>query len=119
MKPRFSQILVVLIACALLSTCTSVSGQRTAATTSSGGYGTNPTVAKPRPTLVPTINIAEAKGWPGGAPPKPAMGLMVNAVAGGLDHPRWLYVMPNGDVLVAETNAPTRRKSASACAKFS
>ncbi|WP_426129388.1 PQQ-dependent sugar dehydrogenase [Pararhizobium sp. PWRC1-1] len=111
MKPRFSQISVVLIAGALLTACAAVSGQRTEATASGGGYGTNPTLPKPRPTLIPTINIVEAKGWPGGALPKPAMGLTVNAFAGGLDHPRWLHVMPNGDVLVAETNAPAKKES--------
>jgi glucose/arabinose dehydrogenase len=58
--------------------------------------------------MIPTIHIAPAKGWPEGAKPIPAAGLAVNAYAGGLDHPRWLYVLPNGDVLVAESNAPPR-----------
>ena len=52
------------------------------------------------------MNVATAGGWPAGATPMPAPGLTVNAFASGLDHPRWLYVLPNGDVLVAETNAP-------------
>jgi glucose/arabinose dehydrogenase len=54
------------------------------------------------------VNIATAKGWPAGRAPVAAAGLAVNAFATGLDHPRWLYVLPNGDVLVAETNAPPR-----------
>ena len=60
----------------------------------------------PHPTLIPTVNIAPAKGWPAGATPIAADGLKVAAFASGLDHPRWLYVLPNGDVLVAETNRP-------------
>jgi glucose/arabinose dehydrogenase len=58
--------------------------------------------------LLPTVNIARATGWPAGATPSAAAGLAVNAFATGLDHPRWLFVLPNGDVLVAETNAPPR-----------
>ena len=72
------------------------------------GFGPNPTLPVPRTTLLPTVNIAPATGWPAGALPTAAAGLAVNAFASGLDHPRWLYVLPNGDVLVAETNAPAR-----------
>jgi glucose/arabinose dehydrogenase len=72
------------------------------------GMGPRPTLPAPNPTLVPTVNIAPAKGWPDGAKPAAAAGLSVNAYATGLDHPRWLYVLPNGDVLVAETNAPPK-----------
>ena len=72
------------------------------------GVGASPTIPEPNRTLIPTVNIAPAKGWPEGAKPKPAEGLAVNAFAAGLDHPRWLYVLPNGDVLVAETSAPER-----------
>jgi glucose/arabinose dehydrogenase len=72
------------------------------------GMGPRPTLPAPNPTLIPTVNIAPAKGWPGGAKPTAAAGLAVNAYATGLDHPRWLYVLPNGDVLVAETNAPPK-----------
>ena len=61
--------------------------------------------------MIPTIKIAAAKGWPDGITPTPAKGLKVNAFAKGLDHPRWLYVLPNGDVLVAETNAPPKHDS--------
>jgi glucose/arabinose dehydrogenase len=72
------------------------------------GMGPNPTLPEPNQTLIPTVNIAPAKGWPDGGRPIAAPGLRVNAFATGLDHPRWLYVLPNGDVLVAETNAPPR-----------
>ena len=72
------------------------------------GVGPHPTLPPPNPTLLPTVNIASAKGWPAGITPRAAAGLAVNAFATGLDHPRWLYVLPNGDVLVAETNAPPK-----------
>jgi len=70
--------------------------------------GPNPTLLPPAKGLIPTVNVAPAKGWPAGAVPEAAPGLRVNAFASGLDHPRWLLVLPNGDVLVAETNAPPR-----------
>ena len=72
------------------------------------GMGPNPTLPPPHHTLIPTINIAPAKGWPAGAKPVAADGLTVSAYASGLDHPRWVFVLPNGDVLVAETNAPPK-----------
>jgi glucose/arabinose dehydrogenase len=56
--------------------------------------------------MLPTVNIAEATGWPEGRMPTPVQGLAVQPFARGLDHPRWLLVLPNGDVLVAETNKP-------------
>ncbi|WP_445570779.1 PQQ-dependent sugar dehydrogenase [Pseudomonas sp. E102] len=74
----------------------------------SDGIGPSPKLPEPNKTLMPTVNIAEAIGWPDGAKPTPAPGLKVVAFAEGLDHPRWLYVLPNGDVLVAETNAPPK-----------
>ncbi len=72
------------------------------------GVGTSPQLPTPNPTLIPTVNIAPATGWPAGVMPTPADGMKVNAFAAGLEHPRWLYVLPNGDVLVAETNAPPK-----------
>lgn len=72
------------------------------------GSGPHPTLPAPHDTLLPTVKIAKAVGWPAGAAPTPAPGLAVQAFAKDLDHPRWLAVMPNGDVLVAETNAPPR-----------
>ena len=74
----------------------------------SAGVGPNPTLPPPDKTLFPTVNIAPAKGWPDGAKPVPAAGTTVSAFATGLEHPRWLYVLPNGDVLVAESNAPPK-----------
>ena len=70
--------------------------------------GAQPELEKPASTLLPTLKIAEAVGWPTGQAPQAAEGLQVVAFATGLDHPRWMHVLPNGDVLVAETNAPER-----------
>lgn len=75
----------------------------------SAGFGPAPTLPPPNRALLPTLNIAPAKGWPPGATPAAAADLSVSAYASGLDHPRWLYVLPNGDLLVAETNAPPRK----------
>ncbi len=74
----------------------------------SAGFGPEPVLPPPHPTLIPTVKIAPAVGWPPGTTPAAAAGLAVNAYAAGLDHPRWLYVLPNGDVLVAESNGPPR-----------
>jgi glucose/arabinose dehydrogenase len=70
--------------------------------------GPTPTIVTPKQTLIPTVKVATAKGWPEGSAPQAAPGFAVNAFAKGLDHPRWVYVLPNGDVLVAETNAPPK-----------
>ena len=74
----------------------------------SDGTGPTPRLPEPNKTLFPTMNIAPAIGWPQGAKPVAASGTQVAAFAEGLDHPRWLYVLPNGDILVAETNAPPK-----------
>jgi len=74
----------------------------------SSGTGPTPTLPAEHHTLVPTVKIAPAKGWPPDVTPQTAPGTRVSAFARGLDHPRWLCVLPNGDVLVAETNAPPK-----------
>jgi glucose/arabinose dehydrogenase len=76
------------------------------------GVGPNPTLPAPDKKLVPTVNIAPAKGWPKDARPRAPAGFQVTAFADGLDHPRWLHVLPNGDVLVAESNAPPKPEDA-------
>ncbi|HEY0622260.1 sorbosone dehydrogenase family protein [Sphingomonas sp.] len=70
--------------------------------------GQRPQLSNPRNQTIPTVKIADAVGWPQGARPSAAAGLAVSAFATGLDHPRWLYRLPNGDVLVAESNSPPR-----------
>lgn len=75
------------------------------------GYGPDPALPEPNKSLIPTVNIAKATGWPGGAKPQAAPGFRVEAFARNLDHPRWLHVLPNGDVLVAESDAPPKPES--------
>ncbi len=70
--------------------------------------GTKPTIGEPRKQLIPTINVADVDRWKANEKPKVAAGLVVERFAEGLDHPRNLYVLPNGDVLVAETNSPPK-----------
>jgi glucose/arabinose dehydrogenase len=90
---------------ALLAACSAESKLPIAA-----GIGLKPNLPQPQTTLIPTVNIAPATGWAKAAAPVAASGLSVAAFARDLDHPRWLYVLPNGDVLVAETNAPAKDK---------
>jgi len=72
--------------------------------------GAKPKIVPPETSLLPVVKIAPARGWNGVDTPTPAAGLVVKAFANGLDHPRWLYVLPNGDVLVAESNAPPGKR---------
>ncbi|HEY0961721.1 MAG TPA: sorbosone dehydrogenase family protein [Pseudomonadales bacterium] len=99
-------LLVVLAAMALLLllSCESARLPETA------GYGPDPELPPPDPSLIPTVNVARVVGWRDGEMPAVADGLAVNAFASGLDHPRWLHVLPNGDVLVAESNAPPKEE---------
>ena len=75
------------------------------------GIGSNPELPAPKKTLFPTVNVADASGWPAGKKPTAAAGLTVNEFAAGLEHPRWLHVLPNGDVLVAESDSPGTDKT--------
>ena len=97
----------LLLACALLSGCGSA-----ARLPLDAGFGADPTLPAPEKQLLPTVFVANAKGWQGSERPTAAAGLSVTAYAAGLEHPRWLYVLPNGDVLVAETNAPPKPQDA-------
>ena len=85
-----------LVAVAALAAC-----GETATLPVSAGMGQSPKLPPPNKTLLPTVHIAPAQGWSEGAKPIAAAGISVSAYAIGLDHPRWLYVLPNGDVLVA------------------
>lgn len=93
---------------AITLTIVALAGCETAELATRKAVGPDPVLPPPEHSLVPTVDIAPATGWTGSATPTPAAGLAVNAFATGLDHPRWLYVLPNGDVLVAETNAPPK-----------
>jgi glucose/arabinose dehydrogenase len=79
-----------------------------AATPTTNEYGPSPVLAAPTESIVPTIRVAKAKGWNEGAKPHSVEGTTVTAYADNLQHPRWLYVLPNGDVLVAESEAPAK-----------
>ncbi len=98
-------LLIVLGSLLLLCACTPKSKIEPHA-----GYGSNPVLPAPNKELLPTVNIAPAIGWSNNAKPTAGQGLLVKVFANQLQHPRWLYVLPNGDVLVAETNAPSRSK---------
>src|SRR6202163_1790763 len=71
-------------------------------------FGPSPTLPAPQTSWIPTVNVGTPTGCPAGAKPTAANGMAVNAFATGLDHPRNVYVLPNGDVLVAETNTPPK-----------
>jgi glucose/arabinose dehydrogenase len=73
-----------------------------------GEFGPNPELPPPDQKWIPTLNVAKAKGWSANATPLAGSGMQVSALARGLKHPRWLYVLPNGDVLVAECEGPAR-----------
>ncbi|HEU4708228.1 MAG TPA: sorbosone dehydrogenase family protein [Methylophilaceae bacterium] len=73
------------------------------------GTGPNPVLPEPSKTLIPTVNVLEARGWGEGEHPEAAKGFSVKAFSVGLNHPRWLYRLPNGDILVAETNGPEEK----------
>ena len=74
------------------------------------GMGPNPTLPPPRTSLIPVVKVAKAVGWTAGARPIAAPGTIANAFATDLEHPRWVHVLPNGDVLVAETASPPKPK---------
>ena len=98
---RRMPLLPTLALAALLAACGDIAQLPEAAT-----VGPAPQLPPPNPGLLPTVQIAPAQGWPAGGQPSAAAGWRVTAFASGLDHPRWLHVLPNGDVLVAESNAP-------------
>ena len=93
----FAPVLAVLAACGAVAQSGPLAG-----------VGPSPELPAPEHTLIPTVNIAPAVGWPDGARPTAPAGFRVTALASGLEHPRWVYVLPNGDVLVAESNAPPK-----------
>jgi glucose/arabinose dehydrogenase len=109
MKPSIlvRSALGVLCLATLLAACQS-SMRRGPVTSPSSSVGPQPTLPQPEKKLIPTLQIAPATGWEASGKPVVPAGLAVSAFATGLVHPRWLLLLPNGDVLVAETNAPVR-----------
>jgi glucose/arabinose dehydrogenase len=108
-KSRPITFTLQVVAFAALCACSSVGPSDTGPVASPvTTVGPNPSLPPPEKQLIPTVQVATAKGWPAGVKPTPATEVAVNAFASGLTHPRWIHVLPNGDVLVAETNAPER-----------
>ena len=96
------RIALLLVSSAILATA--CSGGQTLPEGSN--VGADPKLPAPQRSLIPTVDIAPATGWPDGVAPTASGGLAVTRFADGLDHPRWLLVLPNDDVLVAESNGP-------------
>ena len=103
MRDAVASTVLLLGLCAGLTACGDEASQPL-----SFGTGASPKIPPPKSTLLPTVNIAPAVGWPAGGKPEAAAGLEVAAYARDLDHPRTILILPNGDVLVAETNGPQR-----------
>ena len=98
--PKFFTLTLLAALLPSLTACADI-----ATLTVAQGTGPNPVLPEPKPERIPTVHIAPAKGWSGDGKPIAAPGMEVTRFADKLDHPRWLYVLPNGDVLVAESNA--------------
>ncbi|MEO8307591.1 MAG: sorbosone dehydrogenase family protein [Pseudomonadota bacterium] len=98
-----ASVAILLVVCACTYTANTVPSD-----SPRSSQGQHPELPLATHRLIPTLQIAPAKGWPAGGKPIAAAGINVNAFASGLAHPRWLYTLPNGDVLVAETNAPPK-----------
>ena len=92
-------VLVLAFGAVLLASCTAGSEEPFV------GFGSNPTIPAPEDDLLPRVNPAKAVGWPQGAAPVAPAGFVVTRFAGDLSHPRWLLVLPNGDVLVSEASS--------------
>ncbi len=107
LQPTHAWLLAMVLALPALPACTEAARHPVSA-----GFGPNPTLDAPQTSVIPTVNIAPAKGWPAGTTPLAAPGMRVQAFASGLSHPRWVYLLPNGDVLVAESNGPARPEDA-------
>ena len=101
MRPNY---LLALVTCLFAATACAQRPQLTHEQT----VGPDPVLPAPSSTPIPTLHVAKATGWPAGMKPASPEGRTVTPFATGLEHPRWVYVLPNGDVLVAETNAPER-----------
>src|SRR5258708_3562039 len=103
---RKNPVLAMLIGALLLPLAACNDPRDTA--TAEQSYGPSPDLPAPQKSWLTTVNVAPATGWTEGEKPAAAGGMAVNAFATGLDHPRTVYVLPNGDVLVAESNAPPK-----------
>src|ERR1700692_1382523 len=103
-----SNLIPVALAAVLISVVPMGISCRAATPAENAEYGPSPQLAASAKSIFPTLRVAKAKGWKDGAKPQSAEGTTVAVYAGTLQHPRWLYVLPNGDVLVAESEAPAK-----------
>ena len=95
MSALFARLVAMIGAAAILM-------RRWGRDTETPAVGTTPSIPVARAQRIPTLKMPTARGWAPGTAPTPAPGLTVGAFAAGLKHPRWLHVLPNGDVLAAE-----------------
>jgi glucose/arabinose dehydrogenase len=107
-KKKLLIALPILIVIAALVTVYVLATSETAEVDFAKVTGPKPEMTDPRETLIPTLNVAKAVGWKAGEKPAVIAGLSVAAFAEGLNHPRWIYVLPNNDLLVSESNSPPR-----------
>jgi glucose/arabinose dehydrogenase len=106
---RHALIILALAALILIGVWLWISQPDKARLSEAAVTGKTPQLSAVRPQFYPTMKVAPAAGWPSGGKPTAAAGLQVVAFADKLDHPRWLYRLPNGDILVAESNSPPRK----------
>ena len=106
--PRLNKIVMAIITLNMLAGCALFEMHRSPTEPPANNVGSSPTLPAAADDFIPTVRVAPAIGWPVGARPVSAAGTSVTPYASGLEHPRWLFVLPNGDVLVAETNAPEK-----------
>jgi len=104
---RSARLCMIPLAAAMVVAC-----GETARLPFEAGVGPSPQLPAPNKTLIPTLKISEAVGWTDTAGPTAPAGFKVTALARQLDHPRWVYTLPNGDVLVAESNKPPKEPGA-------
>ncbi|TXR49286.1 PQQ-dependent sugar dehydrogenase [Phyllobacterium endophyticum] len=109
MKTAFLIIATLLVLAAIAAAGVYFYSREAATIPVEQGYGPDPALPPPNPRPIPTVHVAEASGWPQDRTPVAASGMKVDAFARDLEHPRWLHVLPNGDVLVAETDAPPKQ----------
>ena len=104
---RWTRLCLIPVAAAAIVAC-----GETARLPFEAGVGPTPQLPAPNKTFIPTVKVSEAVGWTDTAGPTAPAGFKVTALARQLDHPRWVYTLPNGDVLVAESNKPPKEPGA-------
>src|SRR6185437_9164974 len=104
----FSMASLLQVAVALLATSLMSAVGPCRAQSPNVEYGPSPQLAAATKSILPRVHVAKAKGWNDHAQPQGGEGMRVSVYADHLQHPRWLYVLPNGDVLVAESEAPAK-----------